>query len=672
MRLSIVIPAHNEEHRIGCMLDRYLPFFSGRYGADVEFIVVINGSTDDTGGVVGARQAHYPALRILVEPQPIGKGGALMMGFREARGDLVGFVDADGSTPPEAFQDLVDNIGDAGVIIASRWCAGAQVSPRQPLDRRLSSRAFNLITRILFGLRLTDTQCGAKLMQRRALQAVLPVLGITRWAFDVDLLFQMRRAGYKISEIPTVWHDVAGSKIQIGKASTEMILALTRLRLIYSPFKWVVSLYNRFFAPWIHPVNEERDHLFMHSLMLFVGAQFGNLCNLLFQVIMARMLGNADYGVLFAILSALMLLGLPLGSLGGAVTHFTALFMARDEREKIRAMMLALARDFMMPVVVLVLLVLLGGHELVRVFKLDSLAPVYLAVATVVVMLVAAVPSGVLAGMQAFEWVALIGNSWTALRLILGVILVWLGLGAVGGLTANMLGMMGSALLLLVLCASLLGRGRAHAERPAGLYSYMGGYMLTFAAYAVLSSTDVLWVKYYFPPDQAGIFAKATMVARMALFLPGPVCAAMFPKVTSSGDSSRANYRTLVKAMGLTGLISGGIGVVCLAFPDPLLRLLVREVQPGQVAFLRAMVLALAPLTLVMVLMNFELAQRRFRITIPLYTCAAGYIVGVMRWHETPLQIVTVLGVMSVLSLLLTLLVLPWRKMRQEESIGKG
>ena len=109
-------------------------------------------------------------------------------------------------------------------------------------------------------------------MQRRALQAVLPIVGITRWAFDVDLLFQMRRAGFKIREIPTVWHDVAGSKIQIGKASTEMMLALARLRLIYSPFHWVVSFYNRFLAPWIHPVDEVRDHLFMHSLMLFIGA----------------------------------------------------------------------------------------------------------------------------------------------------------------------------------------------------------------------------------------------------------------------------------------------------------------------------------------------------------------------------------------------------------------
>jgi O-antigen/teichoic acid export membrane protein len=445
-----------------------------------------------------------------------------------------------------------------------------------------------------------------------------------------------------------------------------------RLRLIYSPFNWVVSFYNRFLAPWIHPADEARDYLFMHSLMLFVGAQFGNLCNLLFQVIMARMLGNVDYGVLFAILSALMMLGLPLGALGGAVTHFTSMSMAREERDQIKAMMRSLARDFLMPTLLMVILAVFWRHDMARVFKLESTVPVYLAVTTVVVMLLAAVPGGVLAGMQAFEWAALIGNGWTLLRLLLGVILVWLGLGANGGLIANVFGLLVSAVLSLVICVSLLGRGRVSASRPVGLYSYMGGYMATFAAYGLLASTDVLWVKYYFPPDQAGVFAKATMVARMALFLPGPVCAAMFPKVTSAGESTQANYRTLMKAMVLTGLIGGGIGLVCLALPDLMLRLLVREVQTGQVAVLRAMVLALAPLTLVMVLMYFELAQRRFRIMIPLYVCAVGYVVGVMRWHETPLQIVTVLGSMSVLSLLLSLLVMPWRKMKQEECISKG
>ncbi len=665
MRLSIVIPAHNEEHRLGPMLEAYLPFFSSRYGTEVEFLVVINGTTDKTKDVATAYASRYPCVRIIVESEPIGKGGALMLGFGQAAGDFIGFVDADGSTPPGSFQDLVEKIGDAGCIIASRWTGGAQVSPRHPLDRRVASRLFNTLIRILFGLKLTDTQCGAKLMRRETVLAILPHIGITRWAFDVDLLFQIRRAGYSITEIPTVWRDVEGSKVQVGKASTEMMLALARLRLIYSPFSWVVDLYNRFLGPWIHPEGTIRDHLLTHSLMLFIGAQFGNICNLLFQVFMARMLGNADYGVLFAILSALMMLGMPLGALGGAVTHFTALFTAREEREQIKSMMLALMRDLLVPSILIVAGVALARQELMDAFKIESATHVYLAIATAVIMLLGAVPSGILAGMQAFEWVALIGNGWTALRLLLGVGLAFIGLGATGGLTANMVGLLASTALSLMLCLSLMGRGRVPLARPLGLYSYMGGYMAAFAAFGVLSSADVLLVKYYFSPEQAGVFSKAAMVARMVFFLPGPVCVALFPKVTSTGESSGGTRRTLNKAMALTGLIVAAVGVVCLVIPDFLLKVLAKEAQSGQVEILRGMVLALTPLTLVLVLLNYELAQRRFKIMIPLSLCAAGYLVGVMRWHETPLQVVGVLGAMSMAALGLS-----WYFLQDKRGVG--
>jgi O-antigen/teichoic acid export membrane protein len=525
----------------------------------------------------------------------------------------------------------------------------------------VASRIFNFLTRILFGLKLTDTQCGAKLMRREAVESILPHLGITQWAFDVDLLFQLRRAGYAIKEIPTTWHDVEGSKVQVGKASTEMVLALARLRLIYSPFKWVVSCYDRFLGPWIHPEGSVRDHLLTHSLMLFMGAQFGNICNLLFQVIMARMLMNAEYGVLFAILSALMMLGMPLGALGGAVTHFTALFMAREEREKIKGMMAALMRDLLMPALLIVLGVVLFQQKLMDAFKIESAIPIYLAMVTAVVMLLGAVPAGVMAGMQAFEWVALIGNGWMALRLVLGVVLALFGLGAVGGLTANMVGTLVAAVLSFAMCRLLLARGRVRQERPAGIYNYMGGYMAAFMAFGVLSSADVLLVKYYFSPEQAGIFSKAAMVARMVFFLPGPVCSAMFPKVTSTGESSGATRRTLSKAMVVTGLIVVCMGLVCMVFPSILLKILVKEAQPGQIEILRGMVLALTPLTMVMVLLNYELAQRRFRIMIPLSLCAAGYLLGVMRWHETPLQVVAVLGGMSLVALVICWILVSYR-----------
>jgi glycosyltransferase involved in cell wall biosynthesis len=252
VKLSIVVPAHNEEDRIRPMLDAYTVYFADRYGQDFEIIVVVNASTDATPSVVESYRRDHPQVNLIVEPRQVGKGGAVTLGFQAARGELVGFVDADGSTPPAAYQDLVDHIEDAGIIIASRWRPDSDVSPRQPLARRIASRIFNGMVRVLFKLPLTDTQCGAKLMSRTALREVMPRMGLTRWAFDVDLLFQMRLAGYRIIERPTTWHDVAGSKLNVPRASSEMFIALCRLRMIHSPLRWVVTLYDRSLGRVVH------------------------------------------------------------------------------------------------------------------------------------------------------------------------------------------------------------------------------------------------------------------------------------------------------------------------------------------------------------------------------------------------------------------------------------
>jgi glycosyltransferase involved in cell wall biosynthesis len=254
MKLSIIVPAYNEEKRIPPFMQVYTRYFIEAYGDDVEIIFVINGSSDRTEQVVREYTVEMPQVHVIVEPAKIGKGGAIILGLRAARGEVVGFADADGSTPPEAFDDLVHRLqhSEAGAVIASRWFKESHVYPRQTLLRQMASRIFNLTVRTLFGLKIWDTQCGAKVLLGRAAGDILPRLGLTRWAFDVDLLFQLHRAGYPIIEAPTVWHDVRGSQLKVGRASLEMFVAICRLRLIHSPFKWIVTLYDRTLGRRIH------------------------------------------------------------------------------------------------------------------------------------------------------------------------------------------------------------------------------------------------------------------------------------------------------------------------------------------------------------------------------------------------------------------------------------
>jgi len=140
MKLSIVIPAHNEEHRLPPVLESYARFFSERYGEQAELIVVPNLCDDRTAQVAGELSQRYPMIRVMEDPGRVGKGGAVLIGIRVAKGQFIGFVDADGATDPAAFNDLVEKIGSAGCIIASRWMKGSVVEPKQPLSRRVASR----------------------------------------------------------------------------------------------------------------------------------------------------------------------------------------------------------------------------------------------------------------------------------------------------------------------------------------------------------------------------------------------------------------------------------------------------------------------------------------------------------------------------------------------------
>jgi len=245
MDLSIIIPAHNEEHRLPPMLKAYAEYFSKKYQHEVELIVVPNLCEDRTTDVAGEIATRYPQVKVLKDPGRVGKGGAVMLGAENAQGDLIGFVDADGATPPAAFDDLVEKISLDGCIIASRWLKESKVSPQQPLSRRVASRCFNGSVRLLFGLRLTDTQCGAKVFQSEIIKPILGNLGVTNWAFDVDMLFQVKRLGASIREVPTVWKDQEGSKLRMGHASLNMFLALIRLRLYYSPLRFVIPLLSK-------------------------------------------------------------------------------------------------------------------------------------------------------------------------------------------------------------------------------------------------------------------------------------------------------------------------------------------------------------------------------------------------------------------------------------------
>jgi glycosyltransferase involved in cell wall biosynthesis len=243
--LLLLIPAYNEERRIGPVLRDYASYFQQHYQGQFQLVVVLNGCTDNTLGVVRRVALDYPAVSALEFAEAIGKGGALIEGLRLAPlADLIGYVDADGATPPHAFHDLVKHIADVDCVIGSRWLPGAVLHVEQSSHRRFASRVFHLIVQCLFRMNLRDTQCGAKVMRREAVEKVHSSLRIADMAFDINLLYSLKRASYRIREVPTEWTDKIGSKVSLFRTSLVMFLSAVRIRLIYWPrlYRWLRPL----------------------------------------------------------------------------------------------------------------------------------------------------------------------------------------------------------------------------------------------------------------------------------------------------------------------------------------------------------------------------------------------------------------------------------------------
>lgn len=253
--LLILVPAYNEEERIEPMLVEFAEYFERNYSGKFQLTVVLNGCRDNTLGVVQQVSEKHPSVTALEFAEPIGKGGALIEGLKLAPlADLIGYVDADGATGPKAFHELVKLSDKADCVIGSRWLPGAVLHQSQTKLRRFVSRCFHLIVQTFLWLNIKDTQCPAKVMRRAAVEKIHENLMIADLAFDVNLLYSLKRGGFTILEVPTEWTDKIGSKVtqSLLRSSLAMFLSVVRLRVIYSPVYPLVRKPAGPFVAWVY------------------------------------------------------------------------------------------------------------------------------------------------------------------------------------------------------------------------------------------------------------------------------------------------------------------------------------------------------------------------------------------------------------------------------------
>lgn len=236
--LSVVLPAYNEEKRLGDTLRIVSEYLCRRFERS-ELIVVNDGSQDRTSAVVESFVRDQVSLRLIAYPANRGKGYAVRTGVLAAKGEMVLFSDADLSTPIEEVETLLAAVEKgADVAIGSRAAPGAQLLVRQPWYRELAGRSFNrLAQRLTPGIR--DTQCGFKLFRREAAHEIFGRVKEDGFGFDAEVLHVAVRLGYPVAEVPVRWVHCPGSKVRLVRDSIRMFLTLLRVGRRHSALKVV-------------------------------------------------------------------------------------------------------------------------------------------------------------------------------------------------------------------------------------------------------------------------------------------------------------------------------------------------------------------------------------------------------------------------------------------------
>lgn len=226
VNISIIIPAYNEEARITSTLAAYSDFSraSRKIGRLIELIVVCDGCTDKTAKI----SKRFKNVKVLEFAERLGKGGGVFAGFSAAHGDYLGFVDADNAVTPEEYEKLISAVLDgADCAIASRRIEGSRIFESRGEMQKFGSKALNSLAKLLFGLDIRDTQCGAKIFTRGIIEKIMPAMRSSGFEFDIEMLWRIKSAGYAIKEVPITWYgkkDAKFSMLESPKMFANLVL----------------------------------------------------------------------------------------------------------------------------------------------------------------------------------------------------------------------------------------------------------------------------------------------------------------------------------------------------------------------------------------------------------------------------------------------------------------
>jgi len=378
-----------------------------------------------------------------------------------------------------------------------------------------------------------------------------------------------------------------------------------------------------------------------------------NICNYLYQIIMGRLLPFDEYGALNALFSLITIASVPGAAITLVVSKYITEYSATDENYKI-GFFLRKTFFYISIFTGVIVAVGLAVSPLIKVYlKVEKLSFITYVILTIATVFLLPISAGTFQGLKKFWQLGIINIISPVARLIIGVILVLVGYRLDGALGALLIGN-----ILAIAYGFWLIRKHFHTQSEKGVVlgrkkalRYGIPVFIITLCITLLTNIDMIMIKHYFSPNESGIYGAAVIFGRAIFYFPSAIVMAMFPLVTEANVLNRDVYTSLKKAL-LYSFVLCGMGVAGIyMFPELITKIFFGGRYLIALPYIKLLCLAMFPLCLLNVLVNFNLAVSKN--TISVWSMILGSILELVLitiYHSTIFQILyIVLGIGTVL-----------------------
>lgn len=407
--------------------------------------------------------------------------------------------------------------------------------------------------------------------------------------------------------------------------------------------------------------NFFKDKFILDTAIVFVGASLVGFFNLLYHLISVRLLAPQDYGTFNALISLIMFASMTFSPLGTALTRFFTEYITKRDFATLTSIFMKLIKRLLIAGVLAFLFFFVISPPLARFLKTQIIYTIICGGIIALSLFSLPVPS-LFQSLQKFKTYSFIGIFSTFGKLIFGAFLMFLGWGVLGGLLGFLIAPILIILVTLFFIPNIFKKEIGYTYNQVSvkaslipIYKYFPPVSIAILSFTLLTNIDVVLVKHFFSPLDAGYYSIAQMVGKILLFLPSALAIVIFPKSTASYVNNSHSNKLLYKSLVLAGLLCGITSIFCFLFPDFILSILTAKSNPASSGLVGLFSLAMSFYALLWITVNFLLATHNLKFVLPLLFIAILETIFIYNYHSTLIVVLYILLIFSFISFFVSL-----------------